>query len=156
MFECDINRLDEKIKCYSKFGDTGRGGITRLCLTPEDVLGRNEFIKRTKELGATIKIDDMARNLIRLSGYEPDVDIPIVYTGLRPGEKMYEECLRKEEGLEKTANDLIFVGKPIEFDEEAFFVSLKELKKLAYEDGNGIRKAVKEIVPSYQSKEAEK
>ena len=108
------------------------------------------------DMGEPVKIDDMARNLIRLSGYEPDVDIPIVYTGLRPGEKMYEECLRKEEGLEKTANDLIFVGKPIEFDEEAFFVSLKELKKLAYEDGNGIRKAVKEIVPSYQSKEAEK
>lgn len=108
------------------------------------------------DMGEPVKIDDMARNLIRLSGYEPDVDIPIVYTGLRPGEKMYEECLRKEEGLEKTANDLIFIGKPIEFDEEAFFMSLKELKKLAYEDGNGIRKAVKEIVPSYQSKEAEK
>ena len=107
-------------------------------------------------MGEPVKIDDMARNLIRLSGYEPDVDIPIVYTGLRPGEKMYEECLRKEEGLEKTANDLIFIGKPIEFDEEAVLMSLKELKKLAYEDGNGIRKAVKEIVPSYQSKEAEK
>lgn len=102
------------------------------------------------DMGEPVKIDDMARNLIRLSGYEPDVDIPIVYTGLRPGEKMYEECLRKEEGLQKTANDLIFIGKPIEFDEEAFFVSLKELKKQAYEDGNGIKKAVKEIVPSYQ------
>lgn len=101
------------------------------------------------DMGEPVKIDDMARNLIRLSGYEPDVDIPIVYTGLRPGEKMYEECLKKEEGLQKTANDLIFIGKPIEFDEEAFFESLTELKKLAYEDGTDVRKMVKEIVPSY-------
>ena len=62
---------------------------------------------------------------------------------------MYEECLKKEEGLQKTANDLIFIGKPIEFDEEAFFDSLTELKKLAYEDGTDVRQMVKEIVPSY-------
>lgn len=102
------------------------------------------------DMGEPVKIDDMARNLIRLSGFEPDVDIPIVYTGLRPGEKMYEECLRKEEGLQKTANDLIFIGKPIEFDEEKFFGELVELKKLAYEDGTDIKQAVREIVPSYQ------
>lgn len=101
------------------------------------------------DMGEPVKIDDMARNLIRLSGYEPDVDIPIVYTGLRPGEKMYEECLRKEEGLQKTQNDLIFIGKPIEFDEKKFFEELTELKKQAYEDGTDIRKAVREIVPSY-------
>ena len=102
------------------------------------------------DMGEPVKIDDMARNLIRLSGYEPDVDIPIVYTGLRPGEKMYEECLKKEEGLQKTDNDLIFIGKPIEFDEEAFFKELTELKKLAYEDGTDVRQMVKEIVPSYR------
>ena len=102
------------------------------------------------DMGEPVKIDDMARNLIRLSGFEPDVDIPIVYTGLRPGEKMYEECLRKEEGLQKTANDLIFIGKPIKFDEEKFFDELVVLKKLAYEDGTDIKQAVKEIVPSYQ------
>ncbi|MCI6242163.1 MAG: polysaccharide biosynthesis protein [Agathobacter sp.] len=102
------------------------------------------------DMGEPVKIDDMARNLIRLSGFEPDVDIPIVYTGLRPGEKMYEECLRKEEGLQKTANNLIFIGRPIEFDEEKFFGELVELKKLAYEDGTDIKQAVKEIVPSYQ------
>ncbi|MDD6444293.1 MAG: nucleoside-diphosphate sugar epimerase/dehydratase [Lachnospiraceae bacterium] len=102
------------------------------------------------DMGEPVKIDDMARNLIRLSGFEPDVDIPIVYTGLRPGEKMYEECLRKEEGLQKTANDLIFIGKPIEFDEGKFFDELVELKKLAYEDGTDIKQAVKKIVPSYQ------
>lgn len=101
------------------------------------------------DMGEPVKIDDMARNLIRLSGYEPDVDIPIVYTGLRPGEKMYEECLRKEEGLQKTANDLIFIGKLIEFDKEKFFEELTELKIQAYEDGADIRKAVKNIVPSY-------
>lgn len=102
------------------------------------------------DMGEPVKIDDMARNLIRLSGYEPDVDIPIVYTGLRPGEKMYEECLRKEEGLQKTANDLIFIGKPIEFDEKKFFEELMELKKQAYEDGMDIRQAVQKIVPSYR------
>lgn len=101
------------------------------------------------DMGEPVKIDDMARNLIRLSGYEPDVDIPIIYTGLRPGEKMYEECLRKEEGLQKTANNLIFIGKPIEFDEKKFFEDLNELKKQAYEDGTDIRRAVKQIVPSY-------
>ena len=63
---------------------------------------------------------------------------------------MYEECLKEEEGLQKTANDLIFIGKPIEFDEDAFFASLKELKVLAYEDGADIRNAVKKIVPSYR------
>ncbi|MDD6069909.1 MAG: polysaccharide biosynthesis protein, partial [Clostridiales bacterium] len=102
------------------------------------------------DMGEPVKIDDMARNLIRLSGYEPDVDIPIVYTGLRPGEKMYEECLKEEEGVQKTQNDLIYIGKPIEFDEETFFKSLMELKQLAYEDGTDIRMMVKEIVPSYE------
>lgn len=102
------------------------------------------------DMGEPVRIDDMARNLIRLSGYEPDVDIPIVYTGLRPGEKMYEECLKEEEGLQKTENELIFIGKPIEFDEQEFFEELTELKKQAYEDGGAIKQAVKKIVPSYQ------
>ena len=92
----------------------------------------------------------MARNLIRLSGYEPDVDIPIVYTGLRPGEKMYEECLKEEEGLQKTANDLIFIGKPIEFDRDVFFEHLIALKKTAYEDDPKMKQVVEKLVPSYQ------
>lgn len=79
MFECDIKRLDEKIKCYSKFGDTGRGGITRLCLTPEDIQGRNEFIKRTRELGATIKIDDMANIYATFEG--TDNSLPAIVIG---------------------------------------------------------------------------
>lgn len=104
------------------------------------------------DMGEPVKIDDMARNLIKLSGYEPDVDIPIVYTGLRPGEKMFEECLREEEGLAKTDNNLIFIGKPIEFDETELFVKLADLKKKAYEDDPEMKKIVKELVPTYQYK----
>lgn len=103
------------------------------------------------DMGEPVKIDDMARNLIRLSGYEPDVDIPIVYTGLRPGEKMYEECLKEEEGLQKTANDLIFIGKPIEFDRDAFFEHLIALKKTAYEDDPEMKLLVEKLVPSYHA-----
>lgn len=103
------------------------------------------------DMGEPIKIDDMARNLIRLSGYEPDVDIPIVYTGLRPGEKMFEECLKEEEGLQKTENDLIFIGKPIEFDQEEFFEHLKNLKKTAYEDDPQMKLVVERLVPSYRA-----
>lgn len=102
------------------------------------------------DMGEPVKIDDMARNLIKLSGFEPDVDIPIVYTGLRPGEKMFEECLKEEEGLQKTANDLIFIGKPIEYNCEEFFEALRELKKTAYEDSSGMKEVVKKLVPSYQ------
>ena len=72
------------------------------------------------DMGQPVKIDDMARQLIRLSGYEPDVDIPIIYTGLRPGEKLYEELLMDEEGLRETANQLIHIGQPINMDDEAF------------------------------------
>lgn len=102
------------------------------------------------DMGEPVRIDDMARNLIRLSGYEPDVDIPIVYTGLRPGEKMFEECLKEEEGLQKTANDMIFIGKPIEFDRNKFFEQLGDLKRMAYEDDPEMKFIVGKIVPSYQ------
>lgn len=103
------------------------------------------------DMGEPVKIDDMARNLIRLSGYEPDVDIPIVYTGLRPGEKMFEECLKEEEGLQKTANDLIFIGKPIDFDRDEFFEQLQDLKKTAYEDDPQMKLVVEKLVPSYHA-----
>ena len=104
------------------------------------------------DMGEPVRIDDMARNLIKLSGYEPDIDIKIVYTGLRPGEKLFEECLREEEGLQKTANNLIFIGKPIPFDEDEFFANLVELKKTAYEDNPEMKLVVKRMVPSYQYK----
>ena len=108
------------------------------------------------DMGEPVRIDDMARTLIRLSGYEPDVDIPIVYTGLRPGEKMFEECLKEEEGLQKTANDRIFIGKPLEYDDEKFFADLVRLKEVAYQEGSDMKREVKAIVPSYQYHEKKK
>ena len=105
------------------------------------------------DMGEPVKIDDMARNLIRLSGYKPDVDIEIKYTGLRPGEKMYEEILMDEEGLTNTENELIHIGKPIEMDDEWFENKLEELDKASREETNRIRKLVSEIVPTYQYEE---
>ena len=102
------------------------------------------------DMGEPVKIDDLARNLIKLSGYQPDVDIKIVYTGLRPGEKLYEELLMNEEGLQETENKLIHIGKPIEFDDMKFFADLVKLKEYAYEDNGAGKKMVKEMVPTYQ------
>ncbi len=104
------------------------------------------------DMGEPVKIDDMARSLIKLSGYKPDEDIKIVYTGLRPGEKLYEEKLMAEEGMEKTANKLIFIGHPIEMDDEKFMTKLKELDADSKEDDKDIRKHVQEIVPQYKAK----
>lgn len=102
------------------------------------------------DMGKPMKIDDLARNLIRLSGYTPDVDISIVYTGLRPGEKLYEELLMNEEGMQKTDNDSVFIGKPIEFDDELFFKQLDELKELAYQETDQMKQKVSEIVTTYK------
>lgn len=101
------------------------------------------------DMGEPVKILDLAKNLIRLSGYKPFVDIPIVFTGLRPGEKLYEELLMGEEGLTETENKLIHIGKPIEFDEERFLEQLRELKKIADKDSEEVRQKVQEIVPTY-------
>lgn len=102
------------------------------------------------DMGEPVHIDEMARNLIRLSGFIPDVDIRIEYTGLRPGEKLYEELLKDEEGLQKTANELIFIGRPLEMDDEAFVKKLEELDRASMEDAADIKELVAEIVPSYQ------
>ena len=101
------------------------------------------------DMGEPMKILDLAKNLIRLSGYTPDMDIPIVFTGLRPGEKLYEELLMNEEGMQDTPNKLIHIGKPIEFDMERFEGQLEELYVTANEDGDGIREDVMRIVETY-------
>ena len=101
------------------------------------------------DMGDPVKIDDMARNLIRLSGYEPDVDIKIKYTGLRPGEKLYEEMLMSEEGLKETPNKLIHIGQPIEMDDELFAKQLSELEKACKAERSDIKQIVADIVKTY-------
>ena len=101
------------------------------------------------DMGEPVKIHDMARNLIRLSGYTPDVDIPIVYTGLRPGEKLYEELLMDEEGMQETDNELIFIGHPIEMDDESFQKKLELLDKESRKESGRTKEIVAEIVPTY-------
>lgn len=102
------------------------------------------------DMGEPVKIVDLAYNLIRLSGYRPNEDIKITFTGLRPGEKLYEETLMDEEGLQETENKLIHIGKPIDFDEIEFLEKLKELKVIADSDSDLIKEKVKEIVTTYQ------
>ena len=104
------------------------------------------------DMGEPVRIDDMARNLIRLSGYTPDIDIPIVYTGLRPGEKLFEELLMSEEGLQDTANELIHIGHPIEMDDDWFEEKLKVLDEASEHESEKIKEIVAEIVPTYQWK----
>ena len=101
------------------------------------------------DMGHPVRIADMARNLIRLSGYEPDVDIKIVYTGLRPGEKLFEELLMKEEGLKSTDNHLIHIGRPIEMDDEQFICNLEELRRACEGEAGDIKAIVERIVPTY-------
>ncbi len=105
------------------------------------------------DMGKPVKILDLALNLIRLSGYKPYEDIDIQFTGLRPGEKLYEELLMSEEGLQSTENELIHIGKPIEFDEEQFRHQLEELDEWSRQDRPDIREKVMEIVPTYHMEE---
>lgn len=104
------------------------------------------------DMGEPVRIDDMARNLIRLSGFTPDVDIKIEYTGLRPGEKLYEELLMDEEGLTNTENKLIYIGHPIAMDDNWFKEKLKELDKASKKETERIRELVAEVVPTYHYK----
>ena len=105
------------------------------------------------DMGEPVRIDDMARNLIRLSGFTPDVDIMIKYTGLRPGEKLYEELLMDEEGLQGTENALIHIGKPIQMNDEWFEEKLHELDELSKHETSDMKRIVAEIVPTYRCKE---
>lgn len=101
------------------------------------------------DMGEPVKIVDLATNLIRLSGYIPGEEIEIVFTGLRPGEKLYEELLMKEEGMQETENKLIHIGKPIQIDEEKFLGQLDELKVLCELEPTDIRDFIQKIVPTY-------
>ena len=101
------------------------------------------------DMGYPMKIDSLARNLIKLSGLKPDEDIKIEYTGLRPGEKLYEEKLMAEEGLEKTRNNLIYVGHPLDFDEKTFLINIQELMEAAYANRTDIKELVMNAVPTY-------
>ena len=105
------------------------------------------------DMGEPVKIDDLAKNLIRLSGYTLGVNMEIKYTGLRPGEKLYEELLMKEEGLQETDNKLIHIGKPIEFDKENFSDNLEKLKEEAYSETGNIRESLKKVVDTYHPNE---
>lgn len=102
------------------------------------------------DMGKPVKILDMAKKLIRLSGYRPMEDIPIVFTGLRPGEKLYEEVLMAEEGLQMTPNRRIKIGEPIDFDEQAFLDALPALKEAAYEEVDNIRDLISKLVPTFK------
>lgn len=101
------------------------------------------------DMGEPMKILDLAKNMIRMSGFTPDEDIKIEFTGLRPGEKLYEEVLMDEEGLTDTENELIHIGKPIKLDEEVFFDQLRDLREATRKDLPSIKEAVANIVPTY-------
>lgn len=136
--------------------------ITRFFMTiPEAVtlvLQAGAFAKGGEifvlDMGDPVKIDDLARNMIRLSGFEPGVDIEIVYSGLRPGEKLYEELLMGEEGLAKTANDLIYVGHAIDFDHDWFFAELDQLAALTEGQDRQLRQQIRKLVPTYTPMQA--
>ena len=102
------------------------------------------------DMGKPVKILDLAEKFIKLSGYEPYKDIDIVFTGLRPGEKLYEELLMNEEGLNATENNLVYIAKPIEFDEKVLATTLREMHSLINDEDYDIRQQVKKIVPTYQ------
>ena len=105
------------------------------------------------DMGEPMKILDLAKNMIKLSGYRVDEDIKIEFTGLRPGEKMYEELLMREEGLKETANKMIYIGKPIEYDDKLFEQQLERLQEASVNESQDIRALVQEIVSSYQYEE---
>lgn len=120
--------------------------VSLVLLAGSDAQGGEIFIL---DMGEPVKIDDLARNMIRLSGLEPDVDIPIVYTGLRPGEKLYEELLMKEEGLRSTGNKLIFIGKPMDIHPETLQKQLDTLWEACSHNSPHMKEILEEVVLTY-------
>ncbi len=120
--------------------------VSLVLLAGADAKGGEIFVL---DMGSPVKIDTLARTMIRLMGLKPDVDIKIEYTGLRPGEKLYEEKLMSEEGVRKTKNELIFIGNPIPFVTEEFLGSLEALMQAAYSNKENIRDMLVEMVPTY-------
>lgn len=106
------------------------------------------------DMGEPVKILELARNMIRLSGYIPDEEIKIEITGLRPGEKLYEEMLMKEEGMEHTPNEMIHIGKPIEFDEEKFYSLLEELRRVSCQENGDVHAILQKLVPGFHKSDA--
>jgi FlaA1/EpsC-like NDP-sugar epimerase len=104
------------------------------------------------DMGESVKIDDLARRMIKLSGFKPDKDIKIEFTGLRPGEKLYEELLMSEEGLASTENERIHIGHPLDIDEDKLISVINELEEMMYDDTADVRQLVKELVPTYSYK----
>ncbi len=123
--------------------------VSLVLLAGSDANGGEIFVL---DMGSPMKIDTLARNLIKLSGLKPDIDIRIEYTGLRPGEKLYEEKLMAEEGLKTTPNKLIHIGNPIQFDTDLFQEQLDKLMLAAYENSDSIVELVKEMVPTYKER----
>ena len=103
------------------------------------------------DMGEPVKIADLAKDLIRLSGFEPGIDIKIEFTGLRPGEKLYEELLLQEEGIQKTEHNKIYVAKPILMDTITFSNELEKLRSVLYEEKGNIVKVVRKIVTTYKA-----
>ena len=123
--------------------------VSLVLLAGADANGGEIFVL---DMGSPVKIDTLARNLIKLSGLKPDVDIKIEYTGLRPGEKLYEEKLMEEEGLKTTPNKLIHIGNPIQFDTDLFQKQLDKLMLAAYDNSESITGMVREMVPTYKER----
>ena len=130
-----------------RFGNVlGSNGSVLVLLAGTYAKGGEIFVL---DMGSPVKIDTLARNMIRLSGYKPDVDIKIIYTGLRPGEKLYEEKLMAEEGLTKTDNELIHIGRPIPFETDEFLDQLEHLMYVAYSNKDDIQEQVEKMVSTY-------
>ncbi len=122
--------------------------VSLVLLAGADAHGGEIFVL---DMGSPVKIDTLARNLIKLSGLKPDIDIQIEYTGLRPGEKLYEEKLMEEEGLQRTPNKLIHIGSPVQFDTDLFLEQLDELMLAAYDNSESIVETVRKMVPTYKA-----